>query len=92
MVHRHWKWGGEDTPSLVYSLDENCRSTAMRTNIDIDSKLVRQVMKINPNLKTKKDAVNFVLLDYVHARASENLLDLMGADLIDPEYHYKATR
>lgn len=64
----------------------------MRTNIDIDTQLIEQVMKINPNLRTKKDAVNFALLDYVHAHESESLLDLMGKDLIDPTYDHKATR
>lgn len=64
----------------------------MRTNIDIDPKLIKQVMKINPNLKTKKEAVNFALLDYVHSHESESILDLMGQNLIDPAYDHKATR
>ena len=80
------------TPSLVYIGPVIFRSRAVRTNIDIDSKLIKQVMKINPNLKTKKDAVNFALLDYVQSHRGESLLDLMGADLIDPAYDYKASR
>ncbi len=80
------------TPSLVYIGPVIFRSSAVRTNIDIDSKLIKQVMKINPNLKTKKDAVNFALLDYVQSHRGKSLLDLMGADLIDPAYDYKASR
>lgn len=64
----------------------------MRTNIDLDDRLIEKVMQINPNLKTKKDAVNFALLDYVHAHESESLLDLMGKDLIDPAYDHKDAR
>lgn len=54
--------------------------------------LIKRVMKINPNLKTKRDAVNFALLDYVQSHESESLLDLMGKDLIDPAYDHKPTR
>ncbi len=64
----------------------------MRTNIDLDDRLIEKVMAINPNLRTKKDAVNFALLDYVQAHETESLLDLMGQDLVDPGYDHKTAR
>lgn len=58
----------------------------MRTNIDIDPKLVQRVMKIYPNLKTKRDAVNFALRETIETHKDRSILDLAGADLIDPDY------
>lgn len=62
----------------------------MRTNIEIDPKLIKQVMRLNPNLKSKKDAVHFALQEVVEAYKDKSILDLAGADLIDPAYARKA--
>jgi Arc/MetJ family transcription regulator len=58
----------------------------MRTNIDIDAALLKRVMKLNPNLRTKKDIVNYALREVIETRKDRSILDLAGADLIDPEY------
>lgn len=58
----------------------------MRTNIEINPKLIKQVMRLNPNLKSKKDAVNFALQEVIESYKDQSLLDLAGADLIDAEY------
>ena len=58
----------------------------MRTNIDIDPKLIKRVMKINRNLKTKKDAVHYALREVIETHKDRSILDLAGADLIDPAY------
>ncbi len=57
----------------------------MRTNIELDPTLVRQAMKLG-KAKTKKDVVHKALREYVEARRDRSILDLAGADLIDPAY------
>lgn len=57
----------------------------MRTNIELDPNLVKQAMKLG-NARTKKDVVHKALREYVEARRDRSILDLAGADLIDPEY------
>ena len=64
----------------------------MRTNIDIDAKLLKRVMKGNPNLKTKRDAVNFALWNTVQRYQEFDLLKLAKRNPIDPHYDYKASR
>ena len=49
----------------------------MRTNIEIDDKLLEEVMKIS-NLSTKKDAVNFALDEVVKFHKRKLLLSLRG--------------
>ena len=49
----------------------------MRTNIEIDDKLLVEVMKIF-NLSTKKDAVNFALDEVVKFNKRKLLLSLRG--------------
>ena len=62
----------------------------MRTNIDIDQKLIRQVKRINPNLKTKKEIVQYALREVIETRKDQSILDLFGAGLIDPKYAKEA--
>lgn len=57
----------------------------MRTNIELDPTLVKQAMKLG-RAKTKKEAVHKALREFVEARRDRSILDLAGADLIDPEY------
>ena len=49
----------------------------MRTNIEIDDKLLEEVMKIS-NLSTKKDAVNFALDEVVKFHKRKLLMSLRG--------------
>ena len=49
----------------------------MRTNIDIDEKLLEKVMKI-ANLSTKKAAVNFALNEVVKLNNRKLLVSLQG--------------
>jgi hypothetical protein len=57
----------------------------MRTNIELDSTLVSQAMKLG-HAKTKKEAVYKALREFVEAKRDRSILDLAGADLIDPAY------
>lgn len=49
----------------------------MRTNIDIDEKLLAKAQKLG-NIKTKKMAVEKALELYVRLESQKNLLDLRG--------------
>ena len=49
----------------------------MRTNIDIDDKLLKEAMKIT-RLSTKKDVVNFALDEVVKLHKRKAILSLQG--------------
>jgi Arc/MetJ family transcription regulator len=50
---------------------------AMPTNLGIDDKLVEQAKKLGKH-KTKKEAVNAALEEYVRKRAFEGIIELFG--------------
>jgi Arc/MetJ family transcription regulator len=60
-------------------------NAAIRTNIELDSTLIRQAMKLG-RAKTKKEAVYKALREFVETRRDRSILDLAGADLVDPAY------
>ncbi len=49
----------------------------MRTNIDIDDKLLKEALKYS-KLSTKKEVVNYVLDEYVKLQKRKLLLTLRG--------------
>ena len=49
----------------------------MRTNIDIDDKLLKEALKYS-KLSTKKEVVNYVLDEYVKLKKRKLLLTLRG--------------
>ena len=49
----------------------------MRTNIDIDDKLLKEAMKVT-KLTTKKDVVNAGLLEIINAYRRQSFKDLQG--------------
>lgn len=63
----------------------------MRTNIILDDKLVTEAMKLT-HAKTKREVVHLALREIVAARKRKNVLDLVGRDLIAPDYDVRATR
>ena len=63
----------------------------MRTNIVLDDKLVREVMKL-ANVKTKREAVDVALRRFVQTGRQRRLLALKGAGGIEPGYDYKRAR
>jgi Arc/MetJ family transcription regulator len=48
-----------------------------RTNIDLDSTLVKKGLKLS-KLKTKKELVNKALEDFVRRESQKEILDLFG--------------
>jgi Arc/MetJ family transcription regulator len=64
----------------------------MRTNIELDDDLIEKLMALNPNLKTKKDAVNFALWNTVQNLSEATWESLVLMEPLAPDYHYKASR
>lgn len=49
----------------------------MRTNIDLDDRLIEQAFALT-GLRTKKELVNFALAELVKRKRKKDLLDLAG--------------
>ena len=49
----------------------------MKTNIDIDDRLIEQAFAVT-GLRTKKELVNFALAELIKRREPKDLLDLAG--------------
>ena len=63
----------------------------MRTNIVLDDRLVREVMKL-AKVKTKREAVDVALRRFVQVGRQRRLLALKGTGGLQPGYDYKRTR
>ena len=63
----------------------------MRTNIVLDEKLVREVMKL-ASVKTKREAVDVALRRFVQAGRQRKLLALRGSGGIAAGYDHKRAR
>lgn len=63
----------------------------MRTNIDLDDKLIEDVMRLS-GLKTKKEAVHRALLEYVQNHSQKDILVLEGKVKFAVDYEYKKLR
>ena len=51
--------------------------TAMRTNIDIDDRLMRDALTVT-RLKSKKEVVNFALSELIRIKKRKNILKYRG--------------
>jgi len=63
----------------------------MRTNIVLDERLVAEAMKLT-KARSKREAVDLALRELVNRRRRRNVLDLVGQDLIAPDYDVRAVR
>ncbi len=63
----------------------------MRTNIVIDDQLVADAMKLS-GVKTKREVVELALRRLVTAAKQKDILDLVGQDMIAPDYDVRAVR
>lgn len=63
----------------------------MRTNIFIDENLLKKVMEI-AGVKTKKEAVEIALREYLENHTRKNLLELKGKIMFAEDYDYKRMR
>ena len=63
----------------------------MRTNIVLDDRIVTEAMKLT-KAKTKREVVDLALREIVALRKRKNVLDLVGQDLIAPDYDVRIVR
>ena len=63
----------------------------MRTNINLDDRLVDEAFKVS-RAKTKKDLIHEALQEFVQGRRRLNLLDLEGRIKFAKGYNYKKLR
>ena len=63
----------------------------MRTNIVIDDQLVADAMKLS-GVKTKREVVELALRRLVTSAKQKNILDLVGQDMIAPDYDVRTVR
>jgi hypothetical protein len=63
----------------------------MATNIELNEPLLSKAMRLG-GMKTKKEAVNQALSEYVQRREQLKVLDFFGKVDLDPEFDYKSQR
>lgn len=63
----------------------------MRTNIVLDDVLIEEAMRLT-QAHSKKEVVNHALTELVARYRQRALRDLVGRDLIDPDYDVGAVR
>lgn len=63
----------------------------MATNLALDDGLIEQARAVGGH-KSKKEAVNAALAEYIQRRKQLKILELFGTIDYDPNYDYKALR
>ena len=63
----------------------------MRTNIVLDDKLLAEAMKLT-QVPTKREVVELALRELVARRQRRDVLELVGQDLLAPDYDVRAVR
>lgn len=63
----------------------------MPTNLAIDDRLIEEARRVGHH-KTKKEAVNQALAEYIAHRKRLEILDSFGAIDFDPKFDYKKDR
>ena len=63
----------------------------MATNLALDDKLIEAARKLGGH-KTKKDAVNAALDEYIRRHKRQQAVQAFGTFDFDPSYDYKAER
>ncbi len=63
----------------------------MPTNLALDDELVLEAKQLGGH-RTKRDAVNQALADYVNRKKRKQIVELFGNTDWDPDYDYKELR
>lgn len=63
----------------------------MPTNLKLDDNLIKQAVKLG-NFKTKQDAVNAAMAEFVARRNRLRILELAGQISFHPDWDYKRMR
>ena len=68
-----------------------CEASHMATNIELNESLLTKAMKLG-GMRTKKDAVNEALAEYVQRREQLKITELFGKVEFDEAFDYKEQR
>ena len=68
-----------------------CKMPHMATNIELNERLLTKAMKLG-GMRTKKEAVNEALAEYVQRREQLKITDLFGKVEFDEAFDYKVQR
>lgn len=71
--------------------NDACKKYTMPTNLAIDDRLIQEAQKLGHH-RTKKEAVNAALDEYVRRRKQVAILNLFGTIDYDENYDYKRAR
>lgn len=63
----------------------------MRTNIVLDDRLIKEAMRLS-RARTKREAVDRALRDFVSRSKQRDILALVGEGVIAPDYDVRAVR
>lgn len=63
----------------------------MRTNIEIDDKLMEEAFSLS-TVRTKKELVHLALQEFIKAKKKKDLLELSGKIQFHEGYNYKSLR
>lgn len=63
----------------------------MPTNLALDDRLIAEALRLGRH-KSKKDAVNAALAEYVRHHRQKGIVKLFGTINYDPKWNYKAGR
>jgi len=63
----------------------------MNTNVILEDSLLEEAMLLS-HAKNEHEDINLALREFVSRHRPKNILDLVGQDLIDPEYDVRAIR
>jgi hypothetical protein len=63
----------------------------MRTNIEIDDKLMEEAFTLT-NVRTKKELIHLALQEFIKAKKKKDLLELSGKIQFHEGYDYKSMR
>jgi Arc/MetJ family transcription regulator len=68
-----------------------CNNLHMPTNLALDDRLIEEARRVGGH-KTKKEAVNAALDEYVKLHQQRKILEAFGTFDFDPAYNYKTER
>ena len=63
----------------------------MPTNLKLDDKLINEIVRLG-NFKSKQEAVNTAMAEFVKRRQRMRILELAGKIQFDPKWDYKKMR
>ena len=63
----------------------------MNTHIVLDDSLLEEAMLLS-HAKNEHEVIDLALREFVSRHKAKNILDLVGQDLIDPDYDVRAVR